>query len=101
VGKLIVPIQIWNSIVPSNPAIPYTDVTPASVTLLMNLGSTNLVTDLGILGSLISQTAYYPAFSGNVTNTLANQPLTLTTLSQPIVGDSILYSYIIYTIVNI
>lgn len=100
-GKLIVPLQIWNSITVSTPPIPYTTAVPTSVTLIMNLGATNLVTDLSILSSIIDQTVYYPAFSGSVANNLANQPLTLSTLSQPVVGSSIIYSYILYTIVNI
>lgn len=98
-GKLIVPLQMWNFL--KFGTTPYTTITPTSVTLLMNLGTTNLVTDLSILGSLSDQTVYYTAFSGAVPNTLANQPLTLSTISQPVVGDSVLYSYIIYTIVSL
>lgn len=100
-NRLIVPIQIWNTIIPSNPPIPYTNITSASVTLVMDLGAANLVTDLSILGSPIDQTVYYPAFSGSILGTLANQPLTISTLTQSVVGDSVLYSYIIYTIVNV
>lgn len=99
VGKLIVPLQIWNYLVFGT--TPYADLAPAIPGLIMNLGTQNLVTDPGILGALANQTAQYqlPAytFAGN----LANQPLTLSTLTQPVVGDSVLYSYIIYTVVNI
>jgi hypothetical protein len=98
-GKLIVPIQMWNFL--KFGTTPYATIIPTSVTIEMNLGTTNLVTDLSILGSIVDQTVYYPAFSGSVSGTLANQPLTLTTISQPVVGDSVLYSYIIYTIVNL
>ena len=100
-GKLIVPLQIWNSITVSNPPIPYATIIPSSVTLTMNLGGTNLVTDLSILGSLVDTTVYYTQFSGSVPSNLSNQPLTLSTISQPVVGDSVLYSYIIYTIISI
>lgn len=100
-GKVIVPLQIWNIITVSNPAIPYQDALTLTPQLIMSLGTFGIVSDASILGSLADQTTYYPPFSGTVSGNLANQPLTLSTNSQPVVGDSVLYSYIVYTIVNI
>lgn len=99
-GKLIVPLNIWNAITVSNPAAPYADGIGVP-SLVMNLGTFGILLDSSILGAVADQTTYYAPFSGTVSNNLANQALTLSTISQPIVGDSVLYSYIIYTIVNI
>jgi hypothetical protein len=99
-GKAIVPLQIWTAVTVSNPAAPYSDGlgTPS---LRMDLGLLNLVTDISIMGSISNQTVYYTTFSGTVAPNSDNQALTLSTISQPILGDSVIYSYIIYTIVNL
>ena len=100
-NRLIVPIQIWNTIVTSNPAIPYQDAGTNTPQLIYNLGSFGIASDSSILGSLAQTTSYYTPISGTLAGTLVNQPLTISTLTQPVVGDSVLYSYIIYTIVNV
>lgn len=97
-GKLIVPISMWNCV--KTNSIPISDGA-GTPTLIMNIGSQNIVTDPTILGALADETSQYVLPAYNVPGTLANQPLTLSTISQPIVGDSVLYSYIIYTIANL
>lgn len=101
VNKQIVPLQIWNEIVPSNPAIPYQDAGTNTPTLVYSLGTFGIASDSSILGSVVDTTTHYAPFSGTLAGNLSNQPLTISTLTQPVVGDSILYSYIVYTIVNI
>lgn len=100
-NRLIVPIQIWNTIIPSNPAIPYQDAGANTPQLMFNLGSFAIASDSSILGALTEQTTYYTSLSGTLAGNLANQPLTISTLTQPVVGNSVLYSYIIFTIVNV
>lgn len=101
VNRVIVPLQIWNTIVPSVPPIPYQDVTPNTPQLVFSLGSFGIASDSSILGSLVDTTTYYAPFSGTLAGNLSNQPLTISTNTQSVVGDSVLYSYIVYTIVNI
>ena len=98
-GKLIVPIQAWNFL--KFGSTPYADGTPAIPQILMSIGSQGIITDAAILGSIVDRTTQYQLPIYTTPGTLENQPLTLTTISQPIVGDSVLYSYIIYTIVNL
>jgi hypothetical protein len=98
-GKVIVPLQMWNFL--KFGSTPYADNAASIPNLLMSIGSTGIQTDSAILGAIADQTTYYQQPLLTVAGTLANQPLTLSTFSQPIVGDSVLYSYIIYTIVNL
>ena len=56
---------------------------------------------LAILGAILDQTSFYVIGASTTTGTLDNQPLTLTTNVQSVVGNSNLYTYIIYNIVNI
>lgn len=99
VGKMIVPIQIWNIL--DFGTVAYQDITPATPVLNLNLGSFTVVSDATILGSLVDLTTFYASIAGSIGGNLANLPLTLTTLSQPVVGDSVLYSYIVYVTVTI
>lgn len=98
-GKLIVPIQMWNFL--KFGSTPYQDNALNIPTLLMNLGTQNIITDLTILGAGADQTSHYQLPGYTIPGSLINQPLTITTISQPIVGDSVIYSYIVYTIVNL
>lgn len=99
VGKLIVPIQMWNYL--KFGTTPYQDGALATPQILMSVGPQGIITDAAILGAPSDQTTHYQLGNYTVAGNLANQPLTLTTISQPIVGDSVLYSYIVYTIVNL
>jgi len=97
-GKLIVPISMWSFL--AFGTTPYSDGVGIP-TIKMDIGSQGIITDSAILGALADQTTQYTLPIYTTPGNLANQPLTLSTISQPIVGDSVLYSYIIYTIVNL
>lgn len=98
-GKMIVPLQVFNIL--RFGTTPYADLAPATPQLLMNLGTQNIITDNTILGAIADQTTMYTLPAFNYAGLLDNQALTLTTFSQPVVGDSVLYSYIIYTVITI
>jgi len=98
-GKMIVPIKIFNIL--DFGTTPYADITPATPNLLIELGTYGILSDSAILGAIVDQTSFYVIGAGTTTGTLDNQPLTLTTNVQSVVGNSNLYTYIIYNIVNI
>jgi len=101
VGKMIVPINIFNILSVNSPAAPYQDVGLFTPSLIISLGTHNIITDATILGGVTNQTSFYDIPSNVSLGTLDNQPLTLTTSSQPVVGNSSIYSYILYITVNI
>jgi hypothetical protein len=98
-GKLIVPLQVQNFL--DFGTTPYQDSGVLTPNLIMSIGAQGIISDSAILGAIIDQTTQYQLPIYTTPGTLDNQPLTLSTISQPIVGDSVLYSYIIYTIVNL
>ena len=100
-GKMIVPIKIFNILEPLAPAVPYQDILTNTPVMLINLGTFGLISDAAVLAALATQTTFYNPGIATVAGTLDNQPLTLTTNVQSVVGSSNLYSYITYITVNI
>jgi hypothetical protein len=100
-GKMILPLNIFNILKVGTPVIPYQDLGALTPQIFINLGSTGIASDSAILGAVADQTTFYSLYPLVAAGTLDNQPLTLTTITQPVVGSSILYSYISYTVVNL
>lgn len=98
-GKMIVPINIFNILTVNNPVVPYKDILTVTPTLIISLGNYAMHSDSSILGAIASQTTFYIQSTATLAGIFDNQPLTLTTSTQSVVGDSNLYSYIFYSIV--
>ena len=101
-GKMIIPIKIFNALVVDTIApVAYEDILTNTPNLAINQGTYGLITDASILSSLADQTTFYALGIGTIAGNLANQPITLTTNVQSVIGNSNLYTYIVYTTVTL
>lgn len=98
-GKMIVPINIFNIL--KFGTTPYSDITPVTPTMLIELGAQGIISDASVLGAMADQTTFYSLGLSTYAGILDNQPLTLTTNVQSVVGNSNLYTYITYIVVSV
>lgn len=110
-GRMIIPLHIMN-ILKFN-TLAYTDSTPATPVLRFDLGGATIATDNQILGSTgdithfytLSQNVFAPLVGvqcfQNINGIADGGALTMNLNLPPIVGDSVLYTYITYIIANL